>query len=138
MIYQLLYLASPVVQLGDNCIQNFLFGEVYCPGYMFGNLVLKQEVCRAIKCDFRPYIQQYTAPNEYFEYGYPNSNALLQFCPEFEHCKPHKAARHRMKSDLTINLKLFPTVYHRIYCHNFLTLSNQTSHSKSKWIRIHY
>ena len=32
----------------------------------------------SVKRDFRPYIRQYTSPNENFEYGYPHSNALLQ------------------------------------------------------------
>ena len=27
-----------------------------------------------LKHDFRPYIRQYTSPNENFEYGYPQSN----------------------------------------------------------------
>ena len=33
----------------------------------------------AVKRDFRTYIRRYTSPNEKFEYGYPHSNALLQF-----------------------------------------------------------
>ena len=34
------------------------------------------------------------------------------------------------------DVKLFPTVYHRIYCCKFWTLSNQISRYKSKYIRI--
>ena len=46
---------------------------------MVGNLVLRQRISGAVKRDFRMYIQQYPSPNEKFEYGYPNSNALLTF-----------------------------------------------------------
>ena len=35
-----------------------------------------------------------------FEYGYPHSNALLQFECKLERCKPHKAARHQTKCDV--------------------------------------
>ena len=35
-----------------------------------------------------------------------------------------------------VTLKLFPTVYRRIYCRKFLTLSNQTSRYKLKCIRM--
>ena len=83
------------------------------------------------------YIRRYTSPNENFEYGCPHSNALLQFCLKFEHCKPHKAARHRKKCDVINDGKLLATVYHRIYCRKFLTLSNQTSLYKIKCIRNH-
>ena len=34
---------------------------------------------RRRKRDFRPYTRRYTTPNENFEYGYPHSNAFLQF-----------------------------------------------------------
>ena len=86
--------------------------------------------------DFGPYIRQYTSPNENFEYCYPHCNALLQFRLEFERWKPHKAARQPMRSDVINFVKLFPTVYHRIYCRKFLTLSNQTLRYKIKCIRI--
>ena len=49
--------------------------------------------------------------NENFEYGYPNSSALLQFRHKLERCKPHKAARHQTKCDITADVKLYPTVY---------------------------
>ena len=70
-----------------------------------------------------------------FEYGYPYSNALLQFRLKFERCKLHMAARHPTKCDVTNDVKQFPTVYHRIYCRKFLMLSNQTSRYKMKCIR---
>ena len=76
------------------------------------------------------------SPNENFEYGYPHSNALLQFHLKLECCKPHNTACHPTKCDVIYDIKLFPTVYHRIYCCKFLTLSNQKSHYKSKCIRI--
>ena len=62
----------------------------------------------------------------------PHSNALLKL----EHCEPHKAARHPTKGNVIDDVKLFPTVYCRIYCHKFLTLSNQTSRYKRKCIRF--
>ena len=82
------------------------------------------------------YIRQYTSPNENFEYGYTNSNALLQFRLKFERCKPCNTAHHPTKYDVINDVKLFPAVYCRIYCRKFLTLSNQKSRYKSKGIRI--
>ena len=123
-------------QLGDNCIQNFHLGR-YIVGYMFGNHGLR--LCSRVvaKLNFQPYIRQYTSPNENFEYVYPHSNALLQFDLKLERCKPHKAARHQTKGDVIDDVKLFPTVFHRIYCRKFLTLSNQTSRYKHKCIKIY-
>ena len=72
------------LQLGDNCIQNFHLGR-YIVGYMVGNLVLRQRRSGAVKRDFRPYIWRYTSPNDDFEYGYPHSNAFLQFRLKLEH-----------------------------------------------------
>ena len=112
------------VNLGDNCIQIFHLGR-YIVGYTVGNLVLRQRASGAVKRDFRTYIQRYTSPNEKFEYGYHHSYALLQFRRKSERCKQNNAARHQMKCDVINDDKLFPTVYHRIYCHKFLTLSNQ-------------
>ena len=66
------------VHLGDNCIQNFHLGR-YIVVYTVGNLVLRRHASRAVNRDFRMYIRRYTSPNENFEYGYPRSNALLQF-----------------------------------------------------------
>ena len=110
-------------KLGDNCIQNFHLGR-YIVGYTVGNRI------------FRTYIRRYTSPNEYVEYGYPHSNALMQFELKVKRCKPHKAARHPTKRDVINDVKLFPTVYRRIYCRKFLTLSNQTSRYKPMCIRI--
>ena len=109
----------------------------YIVRYMGGNLVLRQRVSRAVKRDFRTYIRQYTSPNENFEYGYPHSNALLQFHLKLERCKPHNSARHPMKCDDINDIKLFLTVYHRIYCPKILRLSNQKLCYKGKCIRIY-
>ena len=62
----------------------------------------------------------------------------LQFSLELERCKPHKAARHPAKCDVINEFKRFPTVYLRIYCRKFLTLSNQMSRYKSKCIRMSF
>ena len=124
-----------MVYLGDNCIQNFHLGR-YIVGYTVGNLVLRRRANGAVKRDFRTYIRRYTSPNDNFEYGYPHSNALLQFDLKLERCRPHKAARHPTKGDVIDDVKLFATVYRRIYCRKFLTLSNQTWRYKHKCIRI--
>ena len=63
-------------------------------GYTVGNVVLPRRASGAVKRDFRKYIRRYTSQNENFEYGYPHSNALLQFRLELKRCKPRKAARH--------------------------------------------
>ena len=122
-------------KLGDNCIQNFYLGR-YIVGYTVGNLVLRRRASGDVKRDFRTYIRRYTSPNENFEYGYPHSNALLLFPLKLERCKLHKAARQPTICDVINDVKQFPTVYRRIYCRNFLTLSNQTSRYKIKCIRI--
>ena len=51
--------------------------------------------------------------------------------------EPYKGVRHPTKCDVINDVKLFPTVYRRINCRKFGTLSNQTSRYKSKCIRIH-
>ena len=110
--------------LGDNCIQNFHSGR-YIVGYTVGNLVLRRRASGAVKRDFRTYIRRYTSQNGNFEYGYPHSNALLLFRLELERWKTHIATRHPTRCDVINDVKLFRTVYRRIYCRKFLTLSNQ-------------
>ena len=122
-------------QSGDNCIQNFHMGR-YIVGYTVGNLVLRRRARGAVKRDFRTLTRRYTFPNENVEYGYPHSNALLQFRLRFERCKPRNTARHPTKYDVINDVKLFPAVYRWIYCRKLLTLSNQKSRCKSKCIRI--
>ena len=113
------------VKLGDNCIQNFHLGR-YIVGYTVGNLV-----CGAVKRYFQTIIRLYTSTNENFEYGYPHSNALLQFCLILECCKPHKAACHQTKCDIINDVKRFPTIYGK-----FFMLLNQMLRYKIKCIRI--
>ena len=108
----------------------------YIVGYKVRNLVSCWRTSGAVKGDLQTYIPRYTSPNKNFEYGYPHSNALLQSRLKLEHCKLHKAACHPRKSDVINDIKLFLTVYRRIYCRKVLTLSNQMSHYKSKCIRI--
>ena len=74
---------------------------------MDGNLVVRRRASGAIKRDFRTYNRQYTSPNENSEYGYPHSNALLQFEVKLERCKPHKAALHPMKCDVINDVNYF-------------------------------
>ena len=119
----------------DNYIQNFHLGR-YIVGYTVGNLVLRRRASGAVKRDFRTYIRRYTSPNENFEYGYPHSNALLQFHLKLSVASRTNVARHPTKCDVINDVKLFPTVYRRIYCRKFLTLSNQKSRYKSKCIRM--
>ena len=77
---------------------------------MVGNLVLRRHGSRAVKRDLRRYIRPYTSSNENFEYGYPHSNALLQFCLKLERCKSHRAARHPTKCDVSNYFRLRYTV----------------------------
>ena len=103
---------------------------------MVRKLVLRRRTSGAVKRDFRMYIRRYTSPREKSEYGYPHSNALLQFCLKLECYKLQSAACHPWKCDIMNDIKLFPTVYSRIFCGKFLTFYNQISRYKSKCIRI--
>ena len=76
----------------------------------------------AVKRDFWTYIQQYTSPNENFEYGYPHSTALLQFHLKLECCKPYIATCHPTKCDIINDVKLFQTVYRRICCRKYFDI----------------
>ena len=125
-----------MVHLGDKCNQNFHLGR-YIVGYKVTNLVLRRHQSGAVKRDLGPYdISDDKPPQMKILNGYPNSNTLLQSGLKLEHCKLHKAAHNPTKYDLFNNVKLFPTVYHRIYCGKFLTFYNQMSCYKSKCIRI--
>ena len=111
----------------------FSFGAVYFQ-------INGRKFSFTVKCehDFQTYIGQYTASNENNEHGYPHSDTLHQFCLKFEGCKPQKSARDPTTCvcDVINDVKLFPTVYCRMYCCKFLTSSNQTSRYKIKCIRI--
>ena len=54
---------------------------------------------------------------------YPHSSALLQLRLKLEHCQSQKAAYHPKNFDIIKKVKLFATVYSRIYWHKFLTLT---------------
>ena len=56
--------------------------------------------------EFRPNTTIYP-PNENIEYGYPHSNALVQFPLNLESCKPPKAARHPTTCDLLMTSNYF-------------------------------
>ena len=59
---------------------------------------------------------------------------LMHFCSFLSsQIEKLQAACHPMKCDVLNDIKVFP-----IYFCKFLTLSNQTSHYKSKCIRIQY
>ena len=60
--------ASPII---------FSLGR-YIVGLTFGNHILQQRFCFAVKLNFQPYIWRYTSPNENFEYSYPLSQSR---CP---------------------------------------------------------
>ena len=66
-------------------------------------------------------------------YGYPHSNAFSAVSSPIGSLQ---AARHPTICDVINDVKLFPTVYLRIYCLKFLMLSNQSSRYKIKCIRI--
>ena len=90
---------------------------------------------RAVKHNFRPYIRRYTSPNETFEYGYPHSNVFLGFTLNISFVSDVKSQRWPITSDIVDDVG-FPTVYRRIYCRKFLTLSYQTSRNICKCIRM--
>ena len=69
----------------------------------------------AVKRVFRPYIRRNTSPNENFEYGYPHSNAFLQFPLKLKCCKPI--------CDVINDVKLFLTVYRRTLSQTGSTLA---------------
>ena len=73
---------------------------------------------------------------ENFEYGYPHSNALLQLCLKLKHCKPHNVALLPTKCDVIIDVKLFSTVYRRIYCRKFLRFSIRSRFTKARILCI--
>ena len=60
------------IRMGITIFKNFHLGR-YIVGYTFGNHVLQLRSRVAVKLTFRPYIRQYTSPNENFEYSYPLS-----------------------------------------------------------------
>ena len=69
-------------------------------------------------------------------YQPPHQIKILNMVISLECCKPHKVTCYPKKCDINNNVKLFLTVYHRIYCGKFLMLFNQMSHYKMKCIRV--
>ena len=86
--------------------------------------------------------------NENFEYSYPHSNALITFSLQkdsenvlccaymYSSCQLHKTAC-QLHMHLSHNDVEIPTVYRRIYCRKFMTLSNQMSRCICKCIRMY-
>ena len=68
--------------------------------------------------------------------GIPIPVNFCRFASNLERCKPHKAAHQPTICDVINDVKLFSTVYRRIYCRKFLMLSYQTSRNKTKCIKI--
>ena len=69
-------------------------------GYRVGNLVLRRRASGSVKRDSNVYpclsnvYPTIDLPKWNIKYGYPLSNALLQYRRKSERCKPHNAARH--------------------------------------------
>ena len=133
--YQLLFKFSLPLKfryLGDNYIQKFLLGR-YIVGYTVGNYVWRRRVSGAVKRDFRTYIRRYTSPNEDFEYGYPHEHFPFHKDSENVLCCVYDrlpASLYSLVNQWKATLRNevgFATVYRRIYCRKFMTLSNQTS-----------
>ena len=57
--------------MGITIFKIFMGGGGYIVGYTLGNHVLQLHLRVAVKLNIRPYIRQYTSPNENFEYSYP-------------------------------------------------------------------
>ena len=88
----------------------YSFGEVH--RRIYGRKFSFTATCkRRRKTGFPAVYPMIYLQNENFEYGYPHSNAFLQFRLKLEHCKPQKAARHPTICDVINDVKLFPTGY---------------------------
>ena len=124
------------ILLPDNkgiTVSKFTFGEVY--RRLYGR---KFSFSGAVKRDLRTYIRRYTSLNENVEYGFPNSNAHLQFHRKLEFCWPYNDAHHPMKCDIINDIKQFHTVYRILQdiLSERMTESNQKSCYKTKRISI--
>ena len=65
--------------MGIAILKNHL--ERYIVGCMFGNQIwdgISDDMCGAVKHDFRTYIRRYTSTNENFEYSYPLSDGIAK------------------------------------------------------------
>ena len=120
-------------QLGDNCIQNFHFGRSIL-GYTVRNLVLQWRASGAVKRDFGIYIWWYTSPNKCLNMVIP---ILMHFCSFLSIWSNLSPMRPTSSKEMCRNWWC-QTISDSncIYCCKFLMLSNQTSHYKSKCIKI--
>ena len=112
---------------------------------MVGNFVLWWHVSGAVKSNLRPYNQRITSTNDNPQYNYPRYNALFHIFHIKCHCFAQKGnTACNVKPDVSQwKVKLrndigLPTIYRRIYCRTFLTLSNKPSYYIRKWIRIQH
>ena len=117
----------------------FPFGEVCSGKYgrKFSFMATREGSHKMLFPNVYPTIYSYL-PNKKIENGCLHSDALLQFELKLERCRLHKAACHPTKCDVINDVKLFRTVYSRIFSCTFMTLSNQTSRYKLKYIRMTY
>ena len=102
--------------LGDNCIQIFHLGR-YIVGYTVGNLVLRRHASRAIKRDFRTISEDIPPQMKILNMVIPILMRFYNLVSNWSvasRIKPHKGVLHPTKCDLINDVKLFPTVYHRI------------------------
>ena len=112
---------------------------------MVRNFFLWRRISGAIKRNFQPYIRRYISPNENFEYGYPNSDALFNiyssnaqyFAPNVNYVSSIKPLRQPITRDVIYNVGA-STVYRKTYWCEFLTLSNQVSRYIRKCIRMKF
>ena len=105
------------IRMGIN-IFKISFGEVYRRIYI-PKSSFTAPLAGHVKCDFRPYIPQYTSPNENFEYSYP----LSEFQPRsnilFENRKRNVQNFRTMGKLLLMCL---------IFCYVWVTVTVQQSH----------
>ena len=106
---------------------------------MVGNLVLRRRASRAVKRDFQR-ISDDTPPKiKVLNIVIPILMRFYRFVSNWSivsRIKPHKGVRYQMKCYTINDVKLFLTVYRKIYWRKFLTFTNRISHSKNKCIRI--
>ena len=118
--------------LGNKCILNFHLGR-YIVGFTVGNLVIQSKtISNCISDDIPP------LPKWNFEFGYPRSNALLQFLLKLKRCKLHKAKRHPIICDLINDIKIFSDSISQDILWQIFDVIQSDAHYKSKCIRISY
>ena len=104
----------------------------YIVRYTVRNLVLRLYVSGAVERDFRTYIRRYTTQNK-------NNNMVIPILMNYQHFPFIKTVKMYFVAPICpADDAEFATVYHRTYCHKFMTLSNQTSRYICKCIRMYY